>query len=91
MNPDNDNLSQGVHIWDASGDWTSGAVYPITTYNGIGVSYNDGTTNWLFVMGGNTTSTLGTECYKYNVTTNTWTQMASLPAKRIIFAGASCW
>jgi hypothetical protein len=87
-NTDNDCLSRGVHIWDDSGTWTTGAAYPITTYNGVGVSYNDGTTNWLFVLGGNTTSTLGTECYKYNVTTNTWTSIAPLPAKRLIHAGA---
>ena len=86
---DNNCQNQGVHIWDDSGDWTTGAAYPITTYNGIGVSYNDGTTDWLFVMGGNTASTLGTECYKYNVTANTWTSIASLPAKRIIMAGAA--
>jgi hypothetical protein len=88
-NPDNNCLSQGVHIWDPSGDWTSGADYPITTYNGTGVSYNDGTTNWLFVIGGNTTSGLRTECYKYNVTTNTWTPIAPLPAGRLIFAAVA--
>ena len=89
QNTANDCQSQGVYIWDASGDWTSGAVYPITTYNGIGVPYNDGATNYLFVMGGNTASTLGTECYKYNVTTNSWTLLAPLPAKRIILCGAA--
>ena len=88
-NPDNNSQTKGVHIWDDSGEWTTGAVYPITAYNGAGVSYSDGTTDWLFVMGGNTPSTLGTECYKYNLTTNTWTQIASLPAKRIIAAGAA--
>ena len=87
-NATNNCKTRGVYIWDASGDWTAGAVYPITTYNGIGVSYNDGTTNYLFVMGGNTTSTLGTECYKYNVTTNTWTLIAPLPVKTVIAAGA---
>ncbi|MBV6422112.1 MAG: hypothetical protein DAHOPDDO_03401 [Ignavibacteriaceae bacterium] len=87
-NADNNCQTQGVQIWDPNGDWTAGADYPITTYNGIGVEYNDGSTDWLFVMGGNTTSTLGTECYKYNVSANTWTAIASLPAKRLITAGA---
>ena len=80
-----------VTVWDESGTWTSGNGLPISTYNGIGVSYNDGTTNYLFVMGGNTWSGLRNECYKYNVTTNTWTapgEIAPLPSGRIIAAGA---
>ena len=84
--PTNDCQTQDVSIWDESGTWTSGANYPITTYNGTGVSYNDGTDDWLFVMGGNTSSGLLTECYKYNFTTNSWTQIASLPAGRLIHA-----
>ena len=86
--PLNDCRNQSLYVWDPSGTWSTGLDYPITAYNGTGVTYNDGTTNWLFVMGGNTPSTLGTECYKYNFTANTWTQIASLPVKRIIAAGA---
>jgi hypothetical protein len=90
-NPDNNCQTRGVHIWDESGEWTTGAAYPITTYNGTGVTYNDGTTNWLFVMGGNTPEVppLRTACYKYNFTSNTWTQIASLPAGRLIHAAAA--
>jgi hypothetical protein len=67
------------------GSWTSGNVYPTTTYMGSGVVAN----GYLFSMGGNTTSTLGTECYKYNIATDTWTPIASLPVKRIVFATAA--
>ena len=80
--------NQTVTVWDESGTWTSGAGFPISTYNGIGLSYNDGTTNYLFVMGGNTWSGLRNECYKYNVTTNTWTPIAPLLSGRLIAAGA---
>ncbi len=67
------------------GSWTSGVVFPTTTYMGSGVAAN----GFLFSMGGNTTSTLGTECYKYNVASDTWTPIASLPVKRIVFATAN--
>ena len=87
--PTNDCQDWNVTVWDPDGgDWTAGTDFPSTAYNGVGVTYNDGTTNWLFVMGGNTPSTLGTECYKYNVTADTWTAIAPLPAKRLIMAGA---
>ena len=88
-NLDNDCQSRGVHIWDDSGNWTSGTDCPITTYNGTGVSYNDGTDDYLFVMGGNTPSATATECYKYNITTDTWTQIAPLPSGRLIHAAAA--
>jgi hypothetical protein len=92
--PLNNCQSHTVSIWDDSGVWTSGASLPgtppHTAYNGSGVSYNDGTNDWLFVMGGNTPNPpndhLG--CYKYNVTTDTWTQIANLPSGRLIHDAA---
>ncbi|MCX6303729.1 MAG: choice-of-anchor J domain-containing protein [Bacteroidetes bacterium] len=70
--------------------WSSGTAFPSGTYMGTGVGYTDNSVSppvgYLFSFGGNTTSTLGTECYKYNVNTATWTTIASLPAKRIVMA-----
>ncbi|MBE0570947.1 MAG: hypothetical protein IH618_05315, partial [Ignavibacteriaceae bacterium] len=69
----------------ALGSWSSGTLYPTTTYLGSGVTAG----GYLFSIGGNTTSTLLTECYKYNVATDTWTTMASLPAGRRVHATAA--
>jgi len=79
----NDTLYKNIGVY--TGSFTSGIVYPTTTYlgGGAGVAGN------LYSIGGNTTSALGTECYKYNVTGNTWTSIASLPAGRRVLAVAN--
>ena len=79
----NDTLYKNVGVY--AGSYASGSVYPTTTYLGSGVGVN----GFLYSIGGNTTSTLVTECYKYNVATDTWTPMASLPAGRRVFAAAN--
>jgi hypothetical protein len=81
LNTSNDCLPKNVTVIDG---WTHNSVYPTTTYLGSGVAGN----GFLYSVGGNTTSALGTECYKYNVATNTWTQIASLPQGRRVLATA---
>jgi hypothetical protein len=73
-----------------TGAWTNGTNYPTTTYLGTGVGYVDpaGPTGYLFSMGGNTESGSGTECYKYNCTTDTWSSISSLPSGRRVLASA---
>jgi hypothetical protein len=70
--------------------WTTGTAVPTGTYLGTGVGHVDSTVvphvGYLFSIGGN--STLGTECNKYNVNTNTWSPIASLPSKRVVMASA---
>ena len=84
--PSNDCLTKDVGVY--AGSYSVGAVYPTTTYLGSGVGYTSGGNNYLFSLGGNTTSALGTECYKYNVNTDVWTPIASLPSGRRVFASA---
>ncbi len=85
QNTANDCFTRDIYVWDTGGDWTSGSVYPTTTYLGGGV----GVVGYIYSIGGNTASLLGTECYKYNVATNTWSPIASLPAGRRVLAVAA--
>lgn len=75
-----------------NGVWTNGAAFPTTVYLGTGVGYVDNSVSpaegYLYSIGGNTASSLGTECYKYNTRTDTWTAIASLPAGRRVLASA---
>ena len=86
----NDTLTKNVSV--SFGIWTSGQNYPTNTYLGTGVGYTKTTleavNGYLFSLGGNTTSLLGTECYKYDVSANTWTAIASLPSGRRVLASA---
>ncbi|MFZ4523064.1 MAG: GEVED domain-containing protein, partial [Bacteroidales bacterium] len=86
--PSNDCKTKAVSAFP--GVWSSGSAIPVGTYMGASVGYTDNSVSppvgYLFSFGGN--STLGTECSKYNETTNTWTAIASLPAKRIVVASA---
>ena len=79
----NDTLYKNIGVYP--GLYTSGSVYPTTTYLGSGVAVN----GYLYSIGGNTTSGLGTECYKYNVATDTWTPIASLPSGLRVLATAA--
>ena len=81
-NPSNDCLSKDVGVY--SGSWTSGNVYPTTTYLGGGVGIN----GIIYSIAGNTASALGTECYKYNTSADTWSPIASLPSGRRVLAVA---
>ena len=79
----NDTLYKNVGVY--AGSYSSGNVHPTNTYLGSGVAAS----GYLYSIGGNTTSLLGTECYKYNVATNTWTPIASLPAGRRVLTTAN--
>jgi hypothetical protein len=79
----NDTLYKSIGVYP--GLYSSGSVYPTNTYLGSGV----GAAGYLYSIGGNTTSLLGTECYKYNSATDTWTPIASLPSGRRVLATAN--
>ncbi len=85
----NDTLSQPIYVWDASGDWTTGldVPQPLGVYLGQGVGYTNGAQKYMFHFAGSST-VLETECYKYDVTGNSWTTIASLPEGRDRFAAA---
>ncbi|MBP9084381.1 MAG: hypothetical protein KBH11_14980, partial [Bacteroidia bacterium] len=82
LNSSNNCLPKNISVIEG---WTHNSVYPTTTYLGSGVGAN----GFLYSIGGNTTSLLGTECYKYNVATNTWTPIAPLPQGRRVLAAAN--
>ena len=90
LDPTNNCKTKSVVVSNLA--WSAGTAYPVTTYMGTGVGYTDNSVSppvgYLFSFGGNTTSTLGTECYKYNETTNTWSAIASLPGKKVVMASA---
>jgi hypothetical protein len=87
-----ENNCKTFSILVSSALWSSGADSPASTYLATGVGYTDNTVvppvGYLFSFGGNTSSGLGTECYKYNESNNTWSTVAPLPAKRIVAASA---
>ena len=88
-NPSNDAMT--ITATNPPGVWSTGTVYPTTTYMGTGCSYvstTKATTAYVFSLGGNTASALGTECYQYDVIANTWTAITSLPAKRVVLTSA---
>jgi hypothetical protein len=79
----NDTLNKNIGVY--TGSFTSGTVFPTTTYLGGGTSVN----GIVYSIGGNTASLLGTECYKYTVATDSWAPIASLPAGRRVLGVAS--
>ncbi len=90
INPDNDCKSKNIGVY--TGNWSEGTNFPISTYLGSGIGYKgqgvESTIDYLFSIAGNTTSTLATECFKYNVTSGIWTDIASLPEPRKVLATA---
>lgn len=88
--PTNDTKTEtAIGVFDPGDIPTAGGTFPTTTYMGSGASYKDGSNvGWVFSIGGNTASTFGTECYKYNANTNVWSTIASLPVKRVVLATA---
>jgi len=93
VNPANDcELLDVVVVETGNGAWGSGAAIPYTVYLGTGVGYTDNSVSppvgYLYSIGGNTGSALGTEVYKYNLKLDTWTAVASLPAARRVLASA---
>ncbi len=75
------------------GQWSNGTVMPGTTYLGSGTSYTttvgDATNGYVFSIGGNTSSGLREQCWKYDVDADTWTPIASLPSGRVVLASAT--
>ncbi len=71
QNTSNDTLNKNVSV---IAGWTNGSNFPDATYLGSGAGYSSSTeaTNYIFSIGGNTSSGNGTECYKYDVNANTW-------------------
>ena len=85
QNTSNDCMSKDVNI---IAGWTHTAPLPTTTYLGSGAGYISGGVPYIFSIGGNTTSAAATECYKYNVNTNSWSSIAPLPDGRRVLATA---
>ncbi len=79
----NDTLYKNIVV--TPGLFTSGSPFPDGVYMGSGIGVN----GYVYSIGGNTNSGLNTECYKYEVATDTWTAIASLPAARGILATAN--
>lgn len=88
----NDCKSKDIGVF--TGTYSSGTAIPAAgaTYMGSGVGWTDYSVTprvgYLFSIGGNTASALGTECYKYNTNTGVWTAIASLPVKKVVLATA---
>jgi len=88
----NDTLKKEIGVF--RGNYTVGNDLPISTYFGGAVGYskieNELVEGYTFCFGGNTSSGNGTECYKYKVSTDTWSNIAPLPEGRKLFASAIC-
>jgi N-acetylneuraminic acid mutarotase len=63
------------------GNWTQGSSMPFPRYYGGAVMYSRNDTLWLYVIGGDTTGSgnATAACLRYNVNTDTWEYIASLP------------
>ncbi len=63
------------------GGWVQGASMPHPRYYGGSVMYTRNDTSWLYVLGGDTTGggVATATCLKYNLITDTWEYIASLP------------
>src|SRR6266403_6330518 len=69
----------------SAGSWTEQSPYPIVT-SGNAVASQGGN---VYSFGGIANNTAIANAYKYSPSTNTWTPIASLPAPRGWFSGAS--
>ncbi|MBT8377992.1 MAG: T9SS type A sorting domain-containing protein [Ignavibacteria bacterium] len=65
----------------SSGNWAQGSSMPFPRYYGGSVMYSRNDTLWLYVIGGDTTGSgdATAACLRYNVNTDTWEYIASLP------------
>jgi N-acetylneuraminic acid mutarotase len=65
----------------SSGSWMQGSSMPFPRYYGGSVMYSRNDTLWLYVIGGDTTGSgdATAACLRYNVNTDTWEYIASLP------------
>ena len=63
------------------GQWVQGTSMPHPRYYGGSVMYTRNDTSWLYVLGGDTTGQghATATCLKYNLITDTWEYIASLP------------
>ena len=84
--PTNDCRTKDVGVF--SGSWAYKSAIPVTTYFGTGSTYIQGNNGYLLSFGGVTSTLLHTECFKYDVTADTWTTLAPLPAGRDRLASA---
>ena len=84
--PSNNCKTKDVGVY--SGSWAYKSAIPITTYFGTGCTYSQSNNGYLLSFGGVTSTGLHTECFKYDVTANAWTSVASLPAGRDRLASA---
>jgi len=73
-----------------SGSWMQGANMPFARYYGGSVMYSRNDTLWLYVIGGDTTGTgvAASSCLRYNVNTDSWEYIASLPEPLRVNAAA---
>jgi N-acetylneuraminic acid mutarotase len=64
-----------------AGSWTQGSNMPFPRYYAASVMYSQSDTSWLYVFGGDTTGSgvATSACLKYNLNTDTWNYIASLP------------
>lgn len=64
-----------------AGSWTQGSSMPFPRYYGGSVMYSRNDTLWLYVIGGDTTGSgnATAACLRYNVNTDTWEYITSLP------------
>ncbi|RKY99592.1 MAG: hypothetical protein DRQ13_02015, partial [Ignavibacteriae bacterium] len=82
---DSSNNTKQLDVVVANGVWTSGAPMPGNQYVGSGVALN----GFVYSIAGNTNTGLNKECYKYEVATDTWTQIADLPVGKVTGATAT--
>ena len=84
QDPSNDSKTSSLYVWDESGDWSAGADFPITGgyYLGSAVTYNGS----LYTFGGNPDYV--TDCYKYDVSGDSWTPIAPLQTGRAVHTAA---
>jgi len=63
------------------GKWVQGTSMPHPRYYGGSIMYTRNDTSWLYVLGGDTTTggVATATCLKYNLITDTWEYIASLP------------
>ena len=73
----NNPVTPGLRV----GSWTQGSNMPFPRYYAASVMYSQSDTSWLYVFGGDTTGSgvATSACLKYNLNTDTWSYITSLP------------
>ncbi len=84
-NPLDNTMTGSFNVFDTI--WTDEASCPVGSYLGSAASYIDGSGNGhIITSGGNTTNY--NEVYDYNVNTDTWSFLATIPGQRRVHASA---